>query len=50
MFVYVVAGSALSAAYFEIPYIVMMMLEVIKQQLRRALTAPATLMVQGSHA
>lgn len=32
---YMVCGSALSAAYFEMPYIVMMLLEVIKQHLLR---------------
>jgi len=31
LLVYVVSGSALSAAYFEWPYFVMMLLEVIKQ-------------------
>ncbi len=37
LFVYLVAGSLLSVAYFEFPYICMMLLEVIKQlQLRQA--------------
>ncbi|MDR3368502.1 putative O-glycosylation ligase, exosortase A system-associated [Rhodoferax sp.] len=31
MFVYMISGSALSAAYFEIPYFLMMLMEVIKQ-------------------
>jgi probable O-glycosylation ligase (exosortase A-associated) len=29
---YIVSGSLLSAAYFELPYIVLMLLEVVKQQ------------------
>jgi hypothetical protein len=33
--VYMVSGSLLSAAYFEMPYIAMMMLEVVKLQVRR---------------
>lgn len=33
---FVVSGSLLSAAYFELPYIVMMLLEVLKQLLRKA--------------
>ncbi|MES2878581.1 MAG: putative O-glycosylation ligase, exosortase A system-associated [Pseudomonadota bacterium] len=37
MFVYAVSGSLLSVAYFELPYVVMMLLEVIKLQLRTAL-------------
>lgn len=45
MMVYIVSGSALSAAYFEIPYIVMMMLEVIKQQLHKALPTRARLIL-----
>lgn len=32
MLAYVVSGSLLSAAYFELPYICMMLMEVIKQQ------------------
>ncbi|NMM75426.1 putative O-glycosylation ligase, exosortase A system-associated [Rhodococcus sp. SRB_17] len=32
---FVVTGSTLSAAYFELPYVCMMLLEVIKQQQRR---------------
>ena len=35
--VYIVSGSLLSAAYFELPYICMMLMEVIKQQQMRAL-------------
>lgn len=35
MLAYVVAGSLLSAAYFELPYICMMIMEVIKQQQQR---------------
>lgn len=37
MLAYVVSGSLLSAAYFELPYICMMLLEVIKQQQSRVL-------------
>ena len=37
MLAYVVSGSLLSAAYFELPYICMMLLEVIKQQQSRIL-------------
>lgn len=42
LFVYLVSGSALSAAYFEMLYIVMMMLEVTKQQLMAALHSVPT--------
>ena len=34
---YVVSGSLLSAAYFELPYICMILMESIKQQQRRTL-------------
>lgn len=37
---YMVCGSLLSAAYFEMPYIVMMLLEVIKLHLRRETVKP----------
>lgn len=37
LIVYMVTGSALSVAYFELAYICMMILEVIKQQQRRVL-------------
>lgn len=41
MVTYIVSGSLLSAAYFETPYILMMLLEVIKLQLqRKGSTAP----------
>lgn len=36
LFAYIVSGSLLSVAYFETPYILMMLLEVIKLQLRHA--------------
>jgi len=36
---YIVAGSLLSAAYFELPYMVFMILEVVRQQLRRELVS-----------
>lgn len=35
LFAYMVSGSLLSAAYFETPYILMMLLEVIKLQLQQ---------------
>lgn len=35
IFIYMICGSLLSAAYFEMPYIVMMLLEVIKLHLLR---------------
>ncbi|MBD3893567.1 putative O-glycosylation ligase, exosortase A system-associated [Hydrogenophaga sp.] len=38
--VYLVAGSLLSVAYFELPYICMMLLEVIRQQQRRQAQLP----------
>lgn len=37
MLAYVVTGSLLSAAYFELPYICMMLMETLKQQQRRAM-------------
>jgi len=37
LFAYVVSGSLLSAAYFETPYMLMMLLEVIKIHLKHAL-------------
>lgn len=37
MLVYVVSGSLLSAAYFELPYICIMMMETIKQQQMRTM-------------
>ena len=49
MFVYVVSGSALSAAYFELPYIVMMLIEVIKQVLRSGLKSPSVLVSRGTN-
>jgi probable O-glycosylation ligase (exosortase A-associated) len=41
LLVYVVSGSLLSAAYFELPYLVMMLLEVIKQRVQSELVAHA---------
>lgn len=38
---YVVTGSLLSAAYFELPYIFMMLMEVLKQYVRRQVDAKA---------
>lgn len=35
VFVYLVAGSSLSAAYFELPYVMIMLLQVIKSHLVR---------------
>jgi len=32
MIAYVVGGALLSAAYFELPYIVIMLMECVKQQ------------------
>jgi len=40
---YAVGGALLSAAYFELPYILFMLLEVLKLQVRDALASiPAT--------
>ncbi len=40
---YVVTGSTLSAAYFELPYVCMMLLEVVKQQqIRVSRSGPVT--------
>ena len=50
LFVYVVSGSALSAAYFEWPYIVMMLLEVINQLLRKTEASAAQHEAMGKHA
>jgi len=33
LMVYVTAGALLSAAYFELPYIIMMLMEITKQQI-----------------
>lgn len=49
MFVYVVSGSALSAAYFELPYIVMMLMEAIKQNVRSSLISPAMVVSRGTN-
>jgi probable O-glycosylation ligase (exosortase A-associated) len=38
---YVVAGSLLSAAYFELPYVCFMLMEVLKQLQLRAVVVPA---------
>lgn len=39
MIVYIVGGALLSAAYFDLPYIIMMLMEVVKQQIVRATSA-----------
>src|SRR5690606_267234 len=39
--IYMVSGSLLSAAYFEMPYITMMMMQVLKLQVRREFEARA---------
>lgn len=46
LFVYMVAGSSLSAAYFELPYICMMVMEVVRLQLVRQASAAAVAPLQ----
>lgn len=40
MLAFVVTGSALSAAYFELPYLCMMLMECLRQHLLRVATSP----------
>jgi len=38
LIVYIIGGALLSAAYFDLPYILMMLMEVLKQQVKRDIT------------
>lgn len=40
LMVYIVGGALLSAAYFDLPYILIMLMEVLKQQVKRELSSP----------
>lgn len=44
---YIVSGSLLSAAYFELPYVLMMLMEVVKQQIKVEALAKKPARVEG---